>query len=145
MNTSNLGRSLIRYGVLLFFLGLLTGFAIPMMANPRMGLSSHLEGTLNGMLLVLFGIIWPQLRLPDGVLRWGFVLALFGTYVNWLPTFVAGIWGAGAEMMSIAGGDFTGSALQEGIIKAGLLSLSLAMLIVAGLVFWGLRGRAAES
>jgi hydroxylaminobenzene mutase len=148
MNTdtkSILGRKLIRSGLLLFLLGLITGFAIPLMQNPRMGLSSHLEGTMNGMLLILFGLFWPQLRLSIRALKWAYGLALFGTYTNWFTTFLAGIWGAGGEMMSIAGGDFFGTAWQEGLIKIGLLSLSVAILIVAGMLLRGLRGTTYES
>ncbi len=139
-----LGHKLIRYGVLLFLLGLITGFAIPAMQNPRMGLSSHLEGVQNGMLLILFGIIWARLRVSDRMLTWGYFLALFGTYTNWLTTFLAGIWGAGAEMMPLAGGDFYGAAWQETLIQFGLLSLSIAMVVVSGMLLWGLRGRASE-
>jgi len=54
---SKLDHKLIRYGILLFLLGLLTGFAVESMKNPRMGLSSHLEGTMNGMFLILIGLI----------------------------------------------------------------------------------------
>ena len=140
-----LGHKLIRYGVLLFLLGLITGFAIPAMQNPRMGLSSHLEGVQNGMLLILFGIIWTRLRLSNRTLTWGYFLALFGTYTNWLTTFLAGLWGAGAEMMPIAGGDFYGVTWQEIVIKFGLISLSIAMVIVSGILLWGLRGSASES
>lgn len=32
-------------GILLFLFGLIIGVFIPLMANPRMGLSAHLEGT----------------------------------------------------------------------------------------------------
>ena len=137
---SHLGRKLIKYGIILLLLGLLTGFAIPAMKNPRMGLSSHLEGTLNGMLLIIFGIIWPKLRLSTRALKWGYGLVLFGTFTNWLTTFVAGIWGAGAEMMPFAGGDYVGLAWQENLIKLGLLSLSIAMVIVTGILVWGMRG-----
>ena len=137
-------RQLMRYGVLLFLIGLLTGFAIPMMQNPRMGLSSHLEGTLNGMLLVLVGVIYPHLRLSSRTRNWAYGLALFGTFTNWATTFVAGLWGAGAKMMPIAGGDFFGLPWQEALIRFGLLTLSVAMLVVSGLLLWGLRGREAE-
>lgn len=139
-----LGHKLMRYGVLLFLLGLFTGFAIPAMQNPRMGLSSHLEGVQNGMLLILFGLIWTRLRVSNRMLTWGYFLALFGTYTNWFTTFLAGIWGAGGEMMPIAGGNFYGVAWQEIIIKFGLLSLSVAMVIVSVVVLWGLRGSTAE-
>lgn len=133
-------RKLIRYGVFLFLLGLITGFILPLMHNPRMGLSSHLEGILNGMFLVLLGLIWPQLNLSARTLSWVFVLSLFGTYTNWTTTFLAGIWGVGAEMMPIAGGNFYGVSWQEVLIKLGLISLSLAMVSVCGILLWGLRG-----
>ncbi|MBU2493093.1 MAG: hydrogenase [Bacteroidetes bacterium] len=140
-----LGRKLIRYGILLFLLGLITGFLIPAMQNPRMGLSSHLEGTLNGMLLILFGLIWTKLRLSNSVLKWGYGLSLFGTFTNWGTTFLAGIWGAGSEMMPFAGNDSTGLFWQELVIKFGLISLSIAMLAVCGILLWGMRGNAAEN
>lgn len=138
--TSKLTRGLIRYGVLLFLLGLITGFLIPAMRNPRMGLSSHLEGVQNGMLLILFGLIWGRLRLSNRALKLGYGLALFGTYTNWITTLMAGIWGAGAEMMPIAGGEFLGLVWQEFFIKGGLFALSITMVLVSGMLLWGLRG-----
>lgn len=136
---------LMRYGVLLFLLGLLTGFLIPAMQNPRMGLSSHLEGTLNGMLLILFGLIWTKLNLSDNLLKWGYILSLFGTFTNWATTFLAGLWGAGSEMMPFAGGGQSGADWQEIIIKFGLITLSLAMVAVCGILLWGLRGKVNKS
>ena len=38
------------HGMLLFLLGLLTGFAEPHFGNVRMGLAAHLEGVMNGIL-----------------------------------------------------------------------------------------------
>lgn len=55
------------------------------------------------------------------------------------------MWGAGAAMMPIAGGDFHSVAWQEIVIKFGLISLSLAMLIVSEIALWGLRGSASRS
>lgn len=131
---------MMQYGIFLFLLGLLTGFIIPLMHNPRMGLSSHLEGVLNGLFLVLLGLLWPQLNLSTHSLSWAYVLSLFGTYTNWITILFAGIWGAGADMMPIAGGNMRGTVWQEVLIKVGLISLSFAMVIVCGLVLWGLRG-----
>ena len=101
-----------------------------------MGLSSHLEGVENGMLLILFGIIWTRLNLPRQALRVGYFLALFGTYINWFTTFLAGIWGAGGEMMPIAGTGFMGTTWQEILIKFGLFSLSIAMVFVCGIILF---------
>ncbi len=142
---SDLSRKLIRSGVLLFLFGLITGFVIPVMQNPRMGLSSHLEGVQNGMLLMLFGIIWTRLNLSDRTLMWAYFLALFGTYTNWATTFLAGLWGAGEEMMPIAGAGFNGTAWQEILIKFGLFSLAITMVIVSVMLLLGLRGKESMS
>lgn len=136
----NNGRYLIRYGILLFFLGLLTGLLVPMLTNPRMGLSSHLEGIMNGFFLVLLGLIWPRLRLSPSALNITFWLALYGTYVNWATVLIAAAWGAGGSMMPMAALGHKGSPIQEGIINFGLVSLSLTMLIICVIILWGLRG-----
>ena len=142
---TQLGNKLIRYGILLFLFGLLTGFLIPAMKNPRMGLSSHLEGTMNGMLLILFGLVLPKVHLTMRALNWSYGLSLFGTFTNWGTTLLAGIWGAGAEMMPFAGGTLSGTAWQEIIIKIGLVTLSLAMITVCGILLYGMRGSATEA
>ena len=142
---SKLSHKLIRYGMILFLLGLLTGFVIPLMRNPRMGLASHLEAVMNGMFLILLGLIWQKLRLSVGALKWGYALALFGTYTNWVTNLLAAIWGAGAEMLPIAGGGYQGVAWQEVLIKVGLVSLSLAMTAVCIIVLWGLKTSTSES
>jgi (hydroxyamino)benzene mutase len=131
---------LLQWGMALFLLGLLTGFAIPALANPRMGLTSHLEGIMNGMFLVILGLVWTRLRVGERALRIGYWLALFGAFTNWITTLVAGMLGAGGSMMPIAAGGHEGTPAAEALIAAGLLSLSFAMLSVLGIVLWGLRG-----
>lgn len=138
-NQTVVSRKLIRYGILLFLLGLLTGFAMPAFENSRMGLSSHLEGVMNGMFLVLLGLIWEKLILSEKLLKITFILALFGTFVNWLTTLFAAIVGAGSEMMPIAGEDLSGNQLEELLIKFGLISLSVAMVVVSIIVLYGLK------
>ena len=140
-----MGHKLIQLGITLFLLGLLTGFAAVMLANPRMGLSSHLEGVMNGMFLVLLGLIWERLKLSNGALRFTFWLAVYGTFVNWFTILLAAIWGAGGSSMPIVAQSFLGSSMQETIIKIGLFSLSFAMIIVCVLVLWGLRSYVAKA
>lgn len=137
-------RRFIGYGILLLLLGLITGFLIPLLKNPRLGLSSHLEGVLNGMLLIIFGLIWPKLTLTDKLQKWSYALALFGTYTNWFTTLLAGLWGAGSELMPIAGASMQGSPLQEIIIKFGLISLSVSMISVCVIILLRLRGKPKE-
>jgi hydroxylaminobenzene mutase len=47
-----------RQGSCFFRLGLLTGFIIPAAQIPRMALSSHLEGIMNGSFLFALGLCW---------------------------------------------------------------------------------------
>ena len=63
-------RRLIWHGIVLFFLGLLTGFVIPAVTNPRLGLSAHMEALLNGMLLILVGIMIVFAFITEGKLIW---------------------------------------------------------------------------
>jgi (hydroxyamino)benzene mutase len=135
-----LAHRLLQWGMALFLIGLLTGFAIPALANPRMVLTSHLEGIMNGTFLVVLGLVWPRLRVSERTLRTGFWLALFGAYSNWATTLAAGALGAGGSMMPLAAGDHVGSRLTEALIAAGLLSLAVAMVALMGIVLWGLRG-----
>ena len=86
-------RRLIRHGFVLFLLGLLTGFAIPAMLNPRAGLAAHLEGVLNGMFLLIAGLAWTELRLTERAGRVLSGLLLFGTYANWVAVTASGILG----------------------------------------------------
>ena len=134
---SSYPQRLMQFGLALFILGLLTGFLLPLMANARMGLSSHLEGIMNGLVLVVLGLLWPRLQLGAGSQKVAYYLALYGTYTNWAATLLAGFIGAGGTMMPLAAAEFIGSGLQEGLITLALMSLSIAMLIVGGMALWG--------
>lgn len=129
---------LLQLGILLFLLGLLVGFAVPSLANPRLGLASHLEGVMNGLFLVVLGLLWPKLALREKASTTLFWFALYGTFANWAATLLAAFWGAGRSM-PLAAGALRGSAAQELIIDALLLSLALAMVGVCVITLWGLR------
>ena len=128
---------LLQLGIGLFLLGLITGFAIPKLKSPRMGLSGHLEGVMNGMFLVALGLLWQKLNLSDALLTVTFWLAIFGTFANWLAVLLAAIWGAGS-MMVIAGQGHQTSAGREGVVRIMLMTVSLAMVAVCVLVLAGL-------
>lgn len=131
-------RALLWHGVFLFLLGLLTGLATGAMSNPRMGLSSHLEGVMNGLFLMVLGLLWGRLRLQARWLTALFWLALYGTYVNWASTLAAAIFGTG-RTTPIAGAGHRAAAWQENLVAAGLYSLSVAMLAVCVIALVGLR------
>lgn len=125
-------------GLVLFLLGLLTGLLPPLLINPRMGLSSHLEGILNGFFLAILGLIWPYIALRVKGKKLLAILAVYGSYINWLTTLAAAYWGAGSTMMPLAGLGHQGSVWQERLITFGLVSLSIAMILVSVMIIWGL-------
>ena len=129
---------LIFYGVLLFFLGLVVGLFIPAMANPRMGLASHLEGIMNGIFLMVLGLIWNRVDLSVKWLKITFWLALYGTFANWLGILLAAIFNAGKDLTVAARGQ-EGTPLEEGIVMFLLISLSVAMLTICVAVLIGLK------
>jgi (hydroxyamino)benzene mutase len=129
---------LFKLGLILFVIGLLTGFAIPVLKNPRMGLTSHLEGVLNGMFLALLGLLWPHVHLTH---TWGVtavVLIVYSAYANWLAALLAAAWGAGRRLAPIAAGDHEASKLKESIFGFLLFSLSVAIVIGVVIVIVGL-------
>lgn len=82
-------KLLFTIGLALFLIGLLTGLVIPALKNPRMALSSHLEGVLNGMFLVVLGLLWPHIDLPEAWQVIAVALIVYSAYANWLATLLA--------------------------------------------------------
>lgn len=130
---------LLQLGVLLFLVGLVVGLTLPVLANPRMGLASHMEGVMNGLFLIALGLVWPRLTSSPSMQRLTFALAVYGTFANLVATFLAAAWGAGAPMMPIAAGGYAGSSTQELVIRVLLVSLALADMAACVLVLMGLR------
>ncbi|HEY8949556.1 MAG TPA: hypothetical protein VIM56_11780 [Rhizomicrobium sp.] len=124
-------------GVLLFLLGLLTGFAIPALKVPRIGLSAHLAATQMGVALIAFGFLWERLTFWNG---WSTPLAhvlWISFYIVWAAILLGGIWGTG-RALPIAGAGHTAAKWQEQIT---LLPLALGSfgglgVIVMLLVQW---------
>jgi (hydroxyamino)benzene mutase len=127
VNKPDHSQRLLWHGLFLFFLGLVTGLAVPIVRNPRMGLSAHLEGVMNGLLLVVLGLAWQRFRLSARARVALFWLALYGTYVNWGSTLLAAAFGT-SRRTPIAGAGFTAQPWQENLLEVGLISLSVAIL-----------------
>jgi hydroxylaminobenzene mutase len=128
--------NLIFYGVLLFSLGLVVGLFIPLIANPRMALSSHLEGIMNGIFLIILGLIWNKLELSPKWLGVAYWLSLYGTYATLIAVLISAIFKSG-KMMPIAGGQ-EGMPVIEGIVTFMLVTLTLALLAICLIIMKGL-------
>jgi len=126
---------LIFLGLILFLFGLIIGLFVQNMANPRMALSAHLEAVMNGMFLVMLGLIWKRLVLAITLLTVTFWLAIYGTFANLAAVLIAAVTGYG-KMMPIAGGR-EGAGTAESVITFLLVSLALCMIAVCIMVLTG--------
>jgi hydroxylaminobenzene mutase len=126
---------LIFLGLILFLLGLIIGLFVQNMANPRMALSAHLEAVMNGMFLVMLGLIWKRLLLSMKLLILTFWLAVYGTFANLSAVMIAAVTGYG-KMMPIAGGK-EGTGIAEALISFLLISLALCMIAVCLIILVG--------
>jgi len=134
------GHRLLQVGGLLFLLGLLVGLGVPRFNAPRLALSTHLLGVMQGTFLLVVGQLWPRLRLTRSTSRVGSALAIYGCVSAWTANLLGAVWGAGSSMLPLAAGAARGSSLQEGAIRVLLMSAALSLVIAATLVLWGLRG-----
>jgi hydroxylaminobenzene mutase len=138
MQQSDSALRLCRHGALLFVMGLVTGALVQMLTNSRMGLSAHMAGVQNGMVLLIFGLVWQRLQLSERALRIAEASAIASLYAIWAALFLAAAFGT-SRVTPIAGAGFQGAAWQEGLVAVLLYAGSAGILLAAGLVFWGLR------
>ncbi len=129
-------RHLVRHGLVLFLLGLLTGFAVQAFANPRSGLAAHLEGVMNGTFLIALGVAWGEIRLPKRAATATVVLALYGAYANMLGTLLSALLGT-SEATPLAGAGHHGDPLHETVVMAILVTVGLSMVAAVALAIWG--------
>jgi hydroxylaminobenzene mutase len=129
--------------MLLFLIGLITGFAQQHFANMRMGLAAHLEGVMNGTFLIALGAIWTEVRLPRTAKAVAYWTALYGTYMNWLITTIAAVFGT-AALSPITAAGHSGQPWQEGLVTAGFMSVGIVIVSSSVLVLWGLQNKVAE-
>src|SRR6516225_1074230 len=135
-------RRLMFHGMLLFLLGLITGLLEQRFTNVRMGLSAHLEGVMNGILLLALGAAWNEVRLLHPVKVTAYCTALYGAYANWLVTSIAAAFGTAASSPITSAGH-SGQPWQESVVAMGFLTVTIAIITTSILVLWGLRGTTA--
>ena len=124
-------------GTVLFLLSLLVGFAIPALANPRMGVSVHIAGLESGLALWAFGLMWHRVSLPATVERLTQILTIAGLYAVFLSLLLAALWGT-SRATPIAGAGHSASAARETIVSVLLAGGSIASAISVCLLLWGL-------
>ena len=78
------------------------------------------------------------LQLSGGIERLAFWTTLYGTYVNWLVTTLAAVFGTKA-LSPLTGTSQGGRPWQETVVTVGFLSVGIAIVIAAVLLLWGFR------
>ena len=128
------------HGVFLFLIGLVTGTQERRFKNMRMALSAHLEGVMNGTVLIALGAGWRHVELPPQVERVARWTALYGTYGNWLFTTLGAAFGTAAANPTLSQGHH-GKPWQEKVVLLGFRSMRYAFFTAVVLVLWGLGRR----
>ncbi|SRR6266496_1359150 len=137
---SRQGHHLLQVGVALLLFTSFEGFVIPYLAAPRVGLSAHTLGGLQGVLLLALGLVWPRLKVRPPTSRIAFCFLIYSALAILAAYVMGSVWGAGNGTMPMAAGAAHGSAFQEAAIKAVAYSSAPTGIISFLLVLWGLRG-----
>ena len=119
-------ETMIFHGAVVILLGLLAGFPYALVVTGSLGGSerawrmAHLEGVLNGLLVIVVAAVWDRLAL-DGwkrdVLAWSLVLIAYGNVVA-----------------SVIGATFSVRGLEPGGSPSNTLVYLLFMMAVVGIV-----------
>jgi hydroxylaminobenzene mutase len=133
METSTTTRQqqarLLQLGLALFLLALLVGILVPRFSVPRLALSVHLLGVLQGTFLVAVSAVWSRLSFSRTTSWLAFWLLAYGCFAAWLANLCGAYWGAGNSLLPMAAGSAHGSALQEWIIVVLLRSSAVALVV----------------
>ena len=133
------GRRLLQIGAFLFLLALIIGLFVQKFTVPRLGLSAHLLGLMQGLFLMVAGLIWPKLTFTSKISKIALCLVLYGCFAAWAANLLAGFWGAGNSLLPIAAGTAHGSVIQEMLVMVGLRTGAPALILSVVLIVWGLR------
>jgi hydroxylaminobenzene mutase len=134
---NSIPQQLLICGTILFLVSLLVGFAIPVFANPRMGVEMHVTGLQSGMALWALGLMWQRVALSAGAERPAQILAVAGLYAIFISLFLAALWGT-SRATPIAGAGHQASTLREAVVTVLLTGGSLATAAAVAIVLWGL-------
>src|SRR5690349_16256254 len=115
------GQRLLQFGMVLFLFSSFDGFAIPVLASQRIGLSVHTLSALQAVMMLAIGLLWPKLKLSSRAAQIAFWTLIYSALAIIAAYVVAAIWGVGIETISLMGelphGLSHGSPFQETVIK----------------------------
>lgn len=129
-------RPLLVLGAFLFFIGLLQGTVLQVFHSPRLALSAHIAAVQNGMVLLLFGLLWSRLLLSERLARVASISAVFGMYLIWIAFTLAAMTGS-SMVLTLSGAGYAASQTWEWVVATLLYAGSGASIVAAFLVLIG--------
>jgi (hydroxyamino)benzene mutase len=140
-------QRLLQIGAALLLYSSFEGFAIPVLASPRIGLSVHTLSALQSVLLLALGLVWPRLALGAAGARLAFWFLIYSTIAILAAYTIAAVSGVGIDTIRLMGelpdGLARGTPFQEGAIKVIAYS-SASGLVSFALILFGLRSRTVD-
>ena len=126
-----------RQGFLFLFLALIFGLAIVALPHPSRWLAAHLTAFLTGLILVVIGLAWSELRLTNGQRRLAYATGLVAAYGG----LVGNTFGAITDLPGPASNPGVAPPMPEAAVFYVILAIIVPSLFVSfGLVLYGMRG-----
>ena len=144
-NSNNEARQLLLHGGIMTLLSLLSGFTTFFALAPRIALSSHTVGLLQGAILIAIAGAWHLLNAPPKTLNILKYTLIIGFYANWISTQLSALWSAGRSTYPINGKDMpAGAAPWQDMTVSVLGFLSVLILVSAVLIILAARNKEAK-
>ncbi len=135
ISSTNEARQILFHGGIMTLLSLLSGFTTFFALAPRIALSSHTVGLLQGAILIAIAGAWHLLNAPPKTLRILKYTLLVGFYANWISTQLSALWSAGRSTYPINGKDMPeGAASWQDLAVLVLGFLSVLLILVSAVL-----------
>ncbi|MBW4507217.1 MAG: hypothetical protein KME64_11990 [Scytonematopsis contorta HA4267-MV1] len=130
---------LLWHGIFLCTLGFIVGFFIPLYANPRAGLATHLLGITEGIFLAVVGLIFPNLKLSLFNARLAFWMLVISAYVGLLGELLGAAFGLTKVFIITAQGLSPGISWMESSVEIAVKGISVFIILACFILLFGLR------
>jgi len=142
ISSNNEARQIFFHGGIMTLLSLLSGFTTFFALAPRIALSSHTIGLIQGAILIAIAGAWHLLNTSPRNLKILKYTLLVGFYTNWLSLQLSALWSAGRDTFPITGKDMPdGAALWQNLTVTVMGSLSVLILVSAVIIVLATRNR----
>lgn len=131
-------RQILFHGGIMTLLSLLSGFTTYFALAPRIALSSHTVGLMQGAVLIALAGAWHLLNTSARNLKIIKYTLLIGFYTNWVSLQLAALWSAGKDSFPITGKDMPdGASPWQNWTVTFLGYFSVLILVSAIFIIWG--------